>query len=76
MADQKPERNLRTRNPAEVAQNRATGTSADNSDRDQTGDDNRKQGRLKQDDDIQGGGGGSQGGGGGSAGGGGDKKDD
>ncbi len=68
MADQNPERNLRERDPAEVAQNRASGTSADNSDRDQTGDDNVKHGRRKQQDDIQGGGGGSKGGGG-------DKKD-
>jgi hypothetical protein len=68
MADQSPERNLQTRSADEVAENSVTGTSADNSDRDQTGDDNLKKGRLKQQDDVQGGGGGSKGGGG-------DKKD-
>ena len=71
MADskQQPERRLQTQSADAVAQNTATGTSADNADRDQTGDDNRKQGRLKQQDDVQGGGGGNSGGGG-------DKKDD
>jgi hypothetical protein len=65
MADQSPERNLQTRSADEVAQNSVTGTSADNADRDQTGDDNRKQGREKQKRTVQGGGGGSRGGGGG-----------
>ena len=68
MADQSSERNLQTRSADEVAQNSVTGTSADNSDRDQTGDDNLKEGRLKQKRTVQGGGGGSTGGGG--------KKDD
>ncbi len=65
MADQSPERNLQTRSADEVAENSVTGTSADNSDRDQTGDDNLKEGRLKQKRTVQGGGGGSTGGGGG-----------
>lgn len=65
MADQSPKRNLQKRPVAAVAQNTATGTSADNSDRDQTGDDNLKEGRLKQKRTVQGGGGGSTGGGGG-----------
>lgn len=65
MADQSPERNLQTRSADEVAQNSATGTSADNSDRDQTGEANLKEGRLKQKRTVQGGGGGSTGGGGG-----------
>lgn len=71
MADpkQQPERRLQTQDADAVAQNTATGTSADNSDRDQTGDENLKKGRLKQQDDIQGGGGGPSGGGG-------DQKDD
>ncbi|MEP0549133.1 MAG: hypothetical protein ABJF88_19535 [Rhodothermales bacterium] len=65
MADQSPERNLQTRSADDVAENSVTGTSADNSDRDQTGDDNLKEGRLKQKRTVQGGGGGSTGGGGG-----------
>ena len=58
MADpkQQPERRLQTQDADAVAQNSTTGTSADNSDRDQTGDENLKHCRLKQDDDVQGGG--------------------
>lgn len=67
MADpkQQPERRLQTQDADAVAQNTATGTSADNSDRDQTGEDNRKQGRIEQQRTEQGGGGGKSGGGGG-----------
>jgi hypothetical protein len=65
MADQSQERQLQERKASEVAQNTATGTSADNADRDQPGEANRKQGREKQERTVQGGGGGSRGGGGG-----------
>lgn len=65
MADQSKERQLQERKASGVAQNTATGTSADNADRDQTGDDNRKQGREQQERTVQGGGGGTSGGGGG-----------
>lgn len=65
MADQSKDRQLQKRKASEVAQNTATGTSADNSDRDQTGEANRKQGREKQERTVQGGGGGPRGGGGG-----------
>lgn len=65
MADQSPKRNLQTRSADEVAQNSVTGTSADNADRDQTGDRNRKEGNDDQMRAVQGGDGGSTGGGGG-----------
>ena len=65
MADQSKKRQLQERQASEVAQNTASGTSADNSNRDQPGDRNRKQGREEQERTVQGGGGGKSGGGGG-----------
>ena len=60
MADQSQDRQLQERTADEVAQNTATGTSASNTDRDQTGERNLKQGREKQDRTVQGGGGGGE----------------
>lgn len=65
MADQSKERQLQERKASEVAQNTATGTSADNADRNQPGDRNRKQGSDQQVREVQGGDGGKSGGGGG-----------
>lgn len=65
MADQSRDRQLQERKASEVAQSTASGTSADNADRDQPGEANRKPGREKQKRAVQGGGGGSQSGGGG-----------
>jgi hypothetical protein len=65
MADQSKKRQLQERKASEVAQNTASGTSADNSERDQPGDRNRKQGSDEQVRAVQGGDGGTSGGGGG-----------
>lgn len=65
MADQTTKRQTQTQDADEVAQNTASGTSAANTDRDQPGERNRKQGREQQERTEQGGGGGKSGGGGG-----------
>jgi hypothetical protein len=65
MANQSKKRQLQERKASEVAQNTASGTSADNSDRDQTGDRNRREGNDDQVRAVQGGDGGTSGGGGG-----------